>query len=265
MTKFVSNKSKSAEIASSQAAPRNDVIKVENLTKQFMGLKAIDDLSIEIPYGMTTGLIGPNGSGKTTLMNVLTGLLTPEAGKLQIETHNYRKVKPTKLRELKMARTFQDGRLIEQMSVEDNLLLAVAENGYWKSFTELNTNKYQKRLEEVLQITNLVEHRHKRAEELSYGLRKLLEMGRSLIQDAEIYFFDEPFTGLFPEVVEQVCEILGDLKKQGKTLVIIEHNMGLIERLCDYTIVLDSGRLLAEGKPAQVLKDKKVQEAYLGK
>lgn len=242
-----------------------NIINVRNLTKQFMGLKAIDDLSIGIPLGITTGLIGPNGSGKTTLMNVLTGMLTPEAGELEIGNQSFRKIKPTKLRKLKIARTFQDGRLIEQLGIEDNLLLSVAENGCWKSFAERNANKYQERMEEVLKITNLQEHRHKRAEELSYGLRKLLEIGRSLMQDAEVYFFDEPFTGLFPEIVEQVCGILGNLKEQGKTLVIIEHNMGLIERLCDYTIVLDSGRLLAEGKPSEVLKDKNVQEAYLGK
>lgn len=242
-----------------------EIIKVKNLTKQFMGLKALDDLTISIPEGLTTGLIGPNGSGKTTLMNVLTGLLTPEAGEINIGLHHYRKVKPTKLRELKIARTFQDGRLIEQLSVEDNLLLPVAVNGYWRSFTELNTDKYQERLEEVLKMTALTEHRRKNAEELSYGLRKLLELGRALMQNADIYFFDEPFTGLFPEVIEQVCGILSELKKQNKTLVIIEHNMGLIERLSDYTIVLDHGTLLAEGKPAQVLKDKKVQEAYLGK
>lgn len=242
-----------------------DIIKIKNMTKQFMGLKALDDLSIGIPEGATTGLIGPNGSGKTTLMNVLTGLLTPEAGEINIGMHHYHKVKPNKLRELKIARTFQDGRLIEQLSVEDNLILPVAANGYWKSFTELSAAKYQERMEEVLAMASLAEHRHKRADELSYGLRKLLEIGRSLMQDAEIYFFDEPFTGLFPEAVEQVCGILCGLKKQNKTIVIIEHDMGLIERLCDYTIVLDHGTLLSEGKPAQILKDKNVREAYLGK
>lgn len=242
-----------------------NIIETKNLVKQFMGLKAIDDLSVAIPQGLTTGLIGPNGSGKTTFMNILTGLLKPEAGEIFIGSHHYHKVKPNKLRELKIARTFQDGRLIEQLSVEDNLLLAVAENGYWKSLLELDTQKFQPKLEEVLELTKLKEHRGKKAEELSYGLRKLLEMGRSLMQNAEIYFFDEPFTGLFPEVVEQVCEILNNLKKQNKTLVIIEHNMGLIERLCDYTIVLESGKLLAEGKPAEVLKNSQVQEAYLGK
>lgn len=243
----------------------DSIIKVENLTKQFMGLKAINDLTLEIPAGTATGLIGPNGSGKTTLMNVLTGLLTPETGAIFIHDRRFRKIKPNMLRRLKIARTFQDGRLIEQLSVEDNLLLPVAENRYWHSFGERNINAYQERLDTVLATIHLESHRHKLAEELSYGQRKLLEIGRTLMQNADIYFFDEPFTGLFPEVVEQVLEILQKLKAAGKTLVIIEHNMGLIERLCDYTIVLDYGHLLAEGTPAEVLNNEQVREAYLGK
>ncbi len=241
-----------------------NIIEVKNLTKQFMGLKAIDNLSVGFPSGKATGLIGPNGSGKTTLMNVLTGLLTPEAGEITIRGQQFNKIKPIKLRKLKIARTFQDGRLVEQMSIEDNLLAAVAENNHWRSFLEHNTNKYQQKLEEVLATTGLTEHRHKKAEDLSYGLRKLLEIGRALMQEADIYFFDEPFTGLFPEVVEKLCCILEDLKRQQKTLVVIEHNMNLIQRICDYTIVLDHGTLLAKGTSDKVLQNKKVQEAYLG-
>lgn len=240
------------------------IIKIENLTKQFMGLKAVDDLSLEIPEGLATGLIGPNGSGKTTLMNVLTGLLSPEAGMIEIGERRFRKVKPNGLRKFKIARTFQDGRLIEQLSVEDNLLLTVADNSCWGGFCERGIKRYEERLIKVLETIHLSEHRYKNAQELSYGQRKLVEIGRTLMQNSDIYFFDEPFTGLFPDVVEQVLTILQGLKEEGKTLVIIEHNMSLIERLCDYTIVLDHGTLLAEGKPKDVLKDAKVREAYLG-
>lgn len=240
-------------------------IKTKKLSKRFMGVSAVDNLSINIPAGLATGLIGPNGSGKTTLMNLLTGLLRPDDGDIYIGEQHFYKIKPARLRGLKIARTFQDGRLIEQLSVEDNLLLPVAETNEWRALFDLGNKKYKKRLNEVLKIVRLEEHRQKNAEDLSYGLRKLLEIGRVLMQDADIFFFDEPFTGLFPEVVEQVCAIMEDLKKQGKTLVIIEHNMGLIEKLCDYTIVLDYGKLLAQGAPQEVLENKKVQEAYLGK
>lgn len=241
-------------------------IKTKKLSKHFMGVKAVDELTIEIPKGVATGLIGPNGSGKTTLINVLTGLLKPESGSIKFygKDKEYTGIKPTNLRRMKIARTFQDSRLVEQITVEDNLLLAIAENGYCKGLFELDSKKYQDRLDKVLEMTKLTEHRHKNAEDLSYGLRKLLDVGRALIQEADIYFFDEPFTGLFPEVVEHVLSILQGLKKAGKTVVMIEHNMGLIERLCDYTIVLDYGHLLAEGTPKEVLKNKAVREAYLG-
>ena len=212
-------------------------IKIENLTKQFMGLKALDDLSLEFPSGQTTGLIGPNGSGKTTLMNVLTGMLVPENGMIEINERRFRKIKPNTLRRLKIARTFQDGRLIEQLSVEDNLLLPVAENRYWHSLFEQHIERYRERLENVLQTVRLADYRYKNAEGLSYGQRKLLE----------------------------IVNILRELKQKGKTLIVIEHNMNLIEQLCDYTVVLDSGRLLAKGIPAEVLADEKVREAYLGK
>lgn len=242
----------------------SSIITVKNLTKQFMGIKAIDNLSINIPEAKTIGLIGSNGSGKTTLVNILTGMLFPDTGEIIVRDKKRTHIKSNELRKYRIARTFQDGRLIEQMSVVDNLLLPVAENNLLNSLKEISIKDYQDRLERVLEITSLTEHRHKNAEELSYGLRKLLEIGRVLMQDADIYFFDEPFSGLFPEIVEQVCKIICGLQQQGKTIVIIEHNMSLIKRLCNYTIVLNHGKLLAEGIPEEVLQNKDVQESYLG-
>ena len=254
---------KNAAVADIMTYGRN-IITCTHLNKQFMGIKAINDLSIQIPQAKTTGLIGPNGSGKTTLMNILTGMIMPDSGEISIRDKKRDRIKSNELRQYRIARTFQDGRFIEQLSVEDNLLLAVAKTSLWGSFKEIKIDDYKDRLEKVLEITTLREHRLKKASELSYGLRKLLEIGRLLMQDAEIYFFDEPFTGLFPEMVEKVCEIISGLQKQGETVVIIEHNMGLIKRLSDYIIVLDHGTLLAEGEPDEVLKNKDVREAYLG-
>lgn len=241
-----------------------DIITVKNLTKSFMGIKAIDDLTVNIPQAMTIGLIGSNGSGKTTLINILTGMLHPDTGEITVRDKKRTHIKSNELRKYGIARTFQDGQLIEQMSVVDNLLLPVAENSLIDSLKEVSTKDYKNRLDKVLEMTSLTPHRHKKAEELSYGLRKLLEIGRVLMQDADIYFFDEPFSGLFPEIVEQVCEIICGLQRQGKTIVIIEHNMSLIRRLCDHIIVLNHGKLLAEGKPEDVLQNKAVQESYLG-
>ncbi|MDR2902706.1 MAG: ATP-binding cassette domain-containing protein [Lactobacillales bacterium] len=244
--------------------PQN-AIEVHALSKHFMGIKAVDSLTVSIQKGIATGLIGPNGSGKTTLMNLLTGLLEPTAGTIIINGKKYKKIKPTILRDLKIARTFQDSRLIEQLSVRDNLMLPIAQAHYWKGFLEFTNKEKNKKVNEVLKIIGLESHKNANAGTLSYGQRKLLEVGRSLVQDADIYFFDEPFTGLFPEVVEHILGILRGLKEQGKTLIVIEHDMALIQKLCDDAIVLDYGHLLATGKPAEVLADKNVKEAYLGK
>ncbi len=241
-----------------------DAISTLHLSKSFMGIKAVNDLSISFPKGLVTGLIGPNGSGKSTLINVLTGLLTPDAGSVVISGRAFPYIKPYKLRKFKIARTFQDARLIEQLSVEDNLLLSVAQNKIEKSLFELNTKAYRKKLEGILVKTGLKDHRFKKAEELSYGQRKLLEIGRALMQEADIYIFDEPFTGLSPQMVEEVLSIIEILRVEAKTVILIEHNMGLIEKLSDYVIVLDHGTLLASGAPKDVLKNKLVQEAYLG-
>ncbi|MDR1697055.1 MAG: ATP-binding cassette domain-containing protein [Rickettsiales bacterium] len=249
-------------------------IKVSHLSKSFGGLRAVDDLTVTIPHGRTTGLIGPNGSGKTTLMNLLTGTLEPDCGEIIIGDKSFTRMIPTDLRNLKIARTFQDGRLINQMSVSDNLLLAIVET---RTVPSLMDNSplgmgggagsragVGSRLNTILKKIHLTEKRDANAEELSYGQRKLLELGRAMITDADVYLLDEPFTGLFPAMVEQVAEILTELKSAGKTLVIIEHNIGLIRRLADNVIVMDHGALLASGTPDKVLKNKAVQQAYLG-
>ncbi len=237
---------------------------VTHLTKKFGGLCAVDDLSLTIGAGKTTGLIGPNGSGKTTLMNLISGLYKPDCGTIAIDDKTFEYIEPIKLRELHIARTFQDGRLINQLSVEDNLLLPIAETGFIKSLHQFKTDEMIARVNATLEKIGLIGHRNKLAEELSYGQRKLLELGRALIQDADIYLLDEPFSGLFAKRVEYVLGLIGELKAQNKTVVIIEHNMGLIKQLSDHIIVLDHGALLASGAPDTVLKDKSVQQAYLG-
>lgn len=239
-------------------------IKITHLTKAFGGLRAVDDLSVSIAHGKTTGLIGPNGSGKTTLMNLISGLYKPDCGTITIGDETFDAIDPIKLRKLHIARTFQDGRLINQLSVDDNLLLPIAETSVLKSLRQFKTENMQKRVNATLEKIGLTSHRHKLAEELSYGQRKLLELGRALIQDADIYLLDEPFSGLQEKMVEHVLGLIGELKTAGKTVVIIEHNMGLIKQLSDHIIVLDHGALLASGEPDKVLQNKSVQQAYLG-
>ena len=241
------------------------ILETKNLVKHFEGVHAVDRLSISIERGRITSIIGPNGSGKSTLVNTLTGMLPIDGGAVIIRgTTKLEKIKPFDISAYGITRTFQDVRLFEQMPVLDNILVVLTERGVFNSLFERHSEFHLKQAEEVLKIVSLWGKRHELAENLSYGQRKLLEIGRAMAMNAEIYLFDEPFAGLFPEMVKIVSSVLRGLRSKGSAVVLIEHNMDLIRELSDYIFVLDAGRLLAEGKPQEVLSDKKVIEAYLG-
>lgn len=235
------------------------------LKKEFGGVKAVCDLSLAIPKGKITGIIGPNGSGKTTLTNVLTGIHCIDGGSVVIADGPERtRVRTHEVFAAGVTRTFQNVRLFEQVRVIDNVLVALTSRGVLSSLFERDTAERLQKAEEVLKRVGLWEKREANASELSYGQRKLLEIARALATDADIVLFDEPYAGLFPEMVKLVSSIMRELRDAGKTIVLIEHDMALIRELCDHVIVMDAGRLLAEGKPEAVLSDTAVIEAYLG-
>lgn len=241
------------------------ILQTRNLLKQFDGIKAVDHLSITIPKGKIAGIIGPNGSGKSTLINLLTGIIPLTGGAVVLhEKIHLSRIKSHEVPTYGMTRTFQDVRLFEQMPVLDNVLLALTERNVWSAIFERHKKFHLERAEEVLKRVGLWEKRAELAVNLSYGQRKLLEIARALAMNAEIYLFDEPFAGLFPEMIKIVVSIVKELRAEGKTIILIEHNMTLIRELSDHVIVMDSGKLLAEGEPEKVLREKQVVEAYLG-
>jgi len=150
------------------------------------------------------------------------------------------------------------------MTVLDNVLVVITEKNVFGALFSTHTELNLKKAEDVLVKVGLWEKRNDLAINLSYGQRKLLEIARVLAMDAKIIFFDEPFAGLFKEMIKKVVEIMGEMRSQGKTLILIEHNMELIRKLCDYLYVMDEGKLLAHGDPKHVLNERKVVEAYLG-
>lgn len=240
-------------------------LEVKTLSKHFDGIKAVDHLSVSFEAGKITGLIGPNGSGKSTLINLLTGFVPYDSGLLIIgQTTKLSTVKPYGVASLGITRTFQDIKLFEQMPVLDNVLVVLTERNVWGALFEKHKLFHLEKAQEVLEKVGLWEKRNELAVNLSYGQRKLLEIARALAMDAETYFFDEPFAGLFPEMVKTVSRVIKELRDKGNTVVLVEHNMELIRELSDYCIVMDSGKLLAEGKPHEVLSRKDVIEAYLG-
>lgn len=241
------------------------VFQTKNLNKRFDGVKAVDGLSVDVKKGGITGIIGPNGSGKTTLINMLSGMIGIDGGTVILnDTLKLSKIKSCDISAYGITRSFQEARLFNQMTVLDNTLVVLTERNVFGSLFEKHNKYHLSRAKDALEKVNLWEKRNELAINLSYGQRKLLEIARAVSTQAEIYLFDEPFAGLFPEIIKTVSEIIKNLKSEGKTIIIIEHNMELIRELCDNVIVLNSGKLLAEGKPEEVLKKKEVIEAYLG-
>jgi len=241
------------------------ILETNNLTKHFGGVYAVNDLSIGFEQGSITGIIGPNGSGKSTLVNLLSGLYKLDGGHLTIdEVRLYKLYKPYELYNYKITRTFQEVRLFEQMTVQDNLLVTLTSRHVFSSLFEKHSDLHLKQAEDILKKIGLWDKRSQLANNLSYGQRKLLEIGRVLAMDAKIILLDEPFAGLFAEMIKVIVSIMQELKTQGKTLVLIEHNMALIRELCDHLYVMDEGKLLAQGTPDKVLAERKVIEAYLG-
>lgn len=240
-------------------------LEIKNLKKHFDGVKAVDNLSIAVNKGKITAIIGPNGSGKTTLVNLLTGLLPTDGGMVIINSAaKLKKIQTKDIAFYGITRTFQDVRLFEQMTVMDNILVVMTERHVFSALFEKHKDYHLKKAKEVLTKVDLWEKRNQLAVNLSYGQRKLLEIARMLAMKANIYLLDEPFAGLFPEMVKIVTGIIQELKQQQKTIILIEHNMDLIRQLSDYIFVMDSGQLLAEGPPQKVLEQKNVIEAYLG-
>ena len=211
-----------------------------------------------------TSIVGPNGSGKSTLINLLSGTLPFDEGFVIIDAVSFRVVRPYESPSHGLTRTFQEIRLFDQMTVWDNILVTLTKRGVWASLLERTSPSQRRRVQGILESVGLWERRQALALNLSYGQRKLLEVGRALGMDVKIFLFDEPFAGLFPVMLERVKALLAELKEQGRTVVFVTHNMDIVRELSDHIVVLDSGTLLAEGDVEEVLSRPEVIEAYLG-
>ena len=239
-------------------------IQTIGITKEFGGVKALDDVTLTIPIFGITSIVGPNGSGKSTLVNLLTGVLPYDQGIVKIETNSFSVIHAHETPKLGITRTFQEVRLFDQMTVWDNLMVVLTNRKLWASMIERSKTEHRQKTEEILKQVGMWEKRDSMAEDLSYGQRKLLEIGRAMALEVQVYILDEPFAGLFPQMLERVKDLLRDLRASGRTVVFISHNMDIVRELSDYIIVLESGKFLMSGEVEDVLTQPEVIRAYLG-
>ena len=239
------------------------LLELRGARKRFGGVVAVDDCSFSVEEGTITGLIGPNGSGKTTVFNLITGYLPADGGVLTFEGRTVRRPDPTRLARRGLIRTFQRARVFPNLTVTENLVLAVPE-AWWRAGRQRCSDEERARSEELLEQFNLLGHADVPAAELSFGQRKLLEFATTLMGRPRIVLLDEPTAGVNPVLVETIERHIRRLNDGGLTFLVVEHDMPLVMRLCDPVIVLDRGRKIAEGPAAEIQRDPIVLDAYLG-
>ena len=271
------------------------VLKIENATMQFGGVVAVDNLNLEINQGEIVALIGPNGAGKTTAFNVTTGVYQPTNGAVWfngekiIENHPQGKMKklykgehdgeythvlappPDKITKLGMARTFQNIRLWKSQTVFDNVLIAKhcrATSNVFSATFRLNRKeeaRQRQEVEELLEVVGLADVKNELATSLPYGKQRRLEIARALAAEPTLLLLDEPAAGMNPQETDELTAFIGEIRdKFNLTIFLIEHHMNLVMNISDRIYVLDFGKLIAEGTPAEIQNNKRVIDAYLG-
>ena len=248
-------------------------LKVKNLSKHFGGLTAVDGVSFEVNKGEIISVIGPNGAGKTTLFNMLTGVYTVTEGEIILNGNNIHNKNPQEIVEAGIARTFQNIRLFPNLRVIENVLLGMHTNTNYnfvdllfrsKKFKNIEVEKHERAIE-ILDSIGLKDKIDSYASNLPYGDQRKLEIARAIATNAQILLLDEPAAGMNPQESEDLLKFIKELRDKGYTIILIEHDMSVVMNISDRIYVIDYGKKIAEGLPQEIVSNKRVIEAYLGR
>ncbi len=248
------------------------VLEIENVSKFFYGLVAIDDLTIKVKPGQIYGIIGPNGAGKTTLFNCVTGIYTPEKGSIKYKGENITGMEPHKIAQRGVLRTFQNIRLFKEMSVAENIMAGYHTKSKQKWYHSIiHTPFYKKdeleswkKVEELMEFFDLSRLATVPTGDLSYGNQRKVEMARALAANPELLILDEPAAGLNENETIELTNIIRKISEMGIGIMMIEHDMEMVMNLTDYITVINFGKEISQGEPNFVQNDPRVIEAYIG-
>jgi branched-chain amino acid transport system ATP-binding protein len=248
------------------------LLDIQGVSKAFGGVQALADITFALSPGSVTGLIGPNGAGKTTLFNLISGIFAPDNGRIRFDGTSIKKIKPHKLVEKGIARTFQNVELFESMTVLENVLVGQHTRtrcGMWGSILHLpgvmaEERKAREVAMELLDFVGLTDHAATQSSDLPFGWQRLLEIARALAARPKLLLLDEPAAGLNIVETLQLGDLISKIKSKGITVLLVEHDMSLTMEISDWIVVLDQGKKIAEGTPRTVQTDETVIAAYLG-
>ncbi len=247
----------------------NPILRLDGVSKRFGGVVAADNVTFSVMPGEVHGLIGPNGAGKSTMMNLISGIYTPDAGRIYLNEQDISAVPSHQRARMGIGRTFQTPRFLQRSNIRDNLLLGTdlgEQLGYFKSYFSKANKDFEHNLNELMELAKFSFDWEDDITALPYGKRKILEIVRSMLSSPKVMLVDEPAAGLNNKEIEHAMDLLNlAAKKRGIGVLLIEHSMDMIMNICQSIVVINFGKVIASGGPAEISSNEDVIEAYLGR